>query len=90
MDVVKMNGVCGAVPQSSCSVLRIWTRLRQNGDLPLLLSVALGMFLFGYANRVLAQLTILHSFGDGTVANDGAYPGGLSLAPNGRFFWRNR
>ena len=34
-----------------------------------------------------AQLTILHSFGDGTVTNDGAVPaGGLIQAPDGNFY----
>lgn len=34
-----------------------------------------------------AQITILHSFGDGTVPNDGAYPGGpLIQASNGNFY----
>jgi len=35
----------------------------------------------------MAQVTILHSFGDGTVSNDGAYPlGGLIQAPDGDFY----
>lgn len=34
-----------------------------------------------------AQLTILHSFGDGSVPDDGSYPfAGLTLAPNGKFY----
>jgi uncharacterized repeat protein (TIGR03803 family) len=34
-----------------------------------------------------AQVTILHSFGDGTVPNDGAYPSGaLIQASNGNFY----
>jgi uncharacterized repeat protein (TIGR03803 family) len=45
------------------------------------------MILFGYLSPVNAQLTILHNFGDGTVANDGAHPrAGLVQSPYGNFF----
>ena len=45
------------------------------------------MIFFGYKNSLNAQLTILHHFGDGTVANDGAHPrAGLTHAPTGQFF----
>jgi uncharacterized repeat protein (TIGR03803 family) len=38
-------------------------------------------------DKAAAQLTILHSFGDGSVPNDGANPtAGLIQAPNGEFF----
>jgi uncharacterized repeat protein (TIGR03803 family) len=50
-------------------------------------TVAAGIILLTCQNSVHAQLTILHSFGDGTVANDGAHPeAGLIQAPSGNFF----
>jgi uncharacterized repeat protein (TIGR03803 family) len=54
---------------------------------PSRLTIAAGMILFGYQSPVNAQLTILHNFGDGTVANDGAHPrAGLVESPHGDFF----
>jgi uncharacterized repeat protein (TIGR03803 family) len=46
------------------------------------------LFLFGWAQpKAMAQVTILHSFGDGTVPNDGADPrGGLIQAADGNFY----
>ena len=46
------------------------------------------LFLFGWAQpKAIAQVTILHSFSDGTVPNDGARPaGGLIQAPDGNFY----
>jgi len=52
-----------------------------------LVTIAAGVIFFAFQNLVNAQLTILHSFGDGTVANDGAHPvAGLVQAPGGNFF----
>jgi uncharacterized repeat protein (TIGR03803 family) len=52
-----------------------------------ILSVAMSCSFFLSAFRVDAQLTILHSFGDGTVPNDGANPqAGLIQAANGNFY----
>jgi hypothetical protein len=42
----------------------------------LVLSAAFVLLLFAGEPRAGAQVTILHSFGDGSVAGDGAYPGG--------------
>ena len=45
------------------------------------------IFFLALHRSVDAQLTILHSFGDGSVANDGAIPqAGLIQAPTGEFF----
>jgi uncharacterized repeat protein (TIGR03803 family) len=61
--------------------------LRQKLFLPLALSLATGMLFVEFQNKADAQLTILHSFGDGTVPADGANPfGGLVQAPDGDFF----
>lgn len=45
------------------------------------------LLLFGGEPRAGAQVTILHSFGDGSVARDGAGPeAGLIQAPDGNFY----
>lgn len=62
-------------------------RLRRGLGTSLVGTIAAGVILFTCQNLVNAQLTILHSFGDGTVANDGVHPGaGLIQAPGGDFF----
>jgi uncharacterized repeat protein (TIGR03803 family) len=87
MDVVKTTGVHRESPLSPFSKFRISPRLLERLGVPLLLTVAIGLFLFGIEDRAHAQLTILHSFGDGSVTDDGANPGaGLVQAPNGDFF----
>jgi hypothetical protein len=53
--------------------------------------IALGsvfLFIFGWAQlKVNAQVTILHSFGDGSVPHDGALPNAaLIQAPDGNFY----
>lgn len=51
-----------------------------------ILGAVLAIFLFGVPPAH-AQLTILHSFGDGSVPNDGGYPeDGLIQAPDGNFY----
>jgi hypothetical protein len=46
-----------------------------------------GRHLLAVVHKAAAQLTIVHSFGDGSVTNDGAHPAdGLVLAPNGDFY----
>jgi uncharacterized repeat protein (TIGR03803 family) len=56
----------------------------------LYLLVISGVFaatVFGVAPAAIAQLTILHSFGDGTVPHDGRTPSdGLVQAPDGNFY----
>ena len=53
----------------------------------LMLPILAALLLLAFPNRLTAQLTILHNFGDGSVTNDGAYPSaGLIQAPNGNFF----
>ena len=53
----------------------------------LVLSAAFVLLLFGGEPRAGAQITILHSFGDGSVAGDGAVPeAGLIQAPDGNFY----
>jgi uncharacterized repeat protein (TIGR03803 family) len=53
----------------------------------LMVSILAAMFFFAFQRPADAQLTILHSFGDGSVTDDGAYPqAGLIQAPNGNFF----
>jgi hypothetical protein len=87
MNVVKTTGVHGENPLPPFSKFRISPSLLQRQGIPLLLTVAIGMFLFGIENRAHAQLTIVHSFGDGSVAGDGANPeAGLIQAPHGDFF----
>jgi uncharacterized repeat protein (TIGR03803 family) len=45
------------------------------------------ILLFGGEPRAGAQVTILHSFGDGSVAEDGANPEtGVIQAPDGNFY----
>ena len=53
----------------------------------LTLAAAFGLTCWVAIHLSNAQLTILHSFADGTVPNDGAVPvGGLIQAPNGSFY----
>lgn len=55
--------------------------------LTLVCAGSLSAISFLAANKVNAQVTILHSFGDGTVANDGASPASaLIQAPDGNFY----
>jgi uncharacterized repeat protein (TIGR03803 family) len=52
-----------------------------------LASIAVLLVLPIITNKAAAQLTILHSFGDGSVTNDGAHPSdGLVQAPDGDIF----
>jgi uncharacterized repeat protein (TIGR03803 family) len=45
------------------------------------------LFLAAGGPRAAAQVTILHSFGDGSVPHDGGYPeAGLVQAPDGKFY----
>jgi uncharacterized repeat protein (TIGR03803 family) len=51
------------------------------------LVAALGLFYCVAVDVSKGQVTILHSFGDGTIRHDGALPGaGLILAPDGNFY----
>jgi uncharacterized repeat protein (TIGR03803 family) len=52
-----------------------------------LASIAILLVVSAVTHKAAAQLTILHSFGDGSVTNDGANPAdGLVQAPDGDFF----
>ena len=83
--LVKANRV--QVRSSGRWIFRISNRLRRRLGTPLLGTIGAGIIFLACQNSVNAQLTILHSFGDGTVANDGAHPGaGLVQAPGGDFF----
>jgi uncharacterized repeat protein (TIGR03803 family) len=60
---------------------------RKSGSTEFLINLAIAVLSFSLQHTLTAQLTILHSFGDGTVPNDGAKPeAGLIQAPNGDFF----
>jgi len=84
---VKVNRDQADIRFSRRSILRVLNGLSIGLGSPLRLTIAIGMILFGYQSPVNAQLTILHSFGDGSVTNDGANPSdGLVQAPNGDFF----
>jgi hypothetical protein len=50
------------------------------------LAAALGLSSILGIHTGSAQVTILHSFADGTITNDGALPTGLILAPDGNFY----
>jgi uncharacterized repeat protein (TIGR03803 family) len=71
---------------------RVSTRILKRGPGRHLLASALAgiailLLLPIITDKAAAQLTILHSFGDGSVPNDGAYPSaGLIQAPNGDFY----
>jgi uncharacterized repeat protein (TIGR03803 family) len=87
MDIVKTTSVRGGGFLLPFSKLRILPGAPQGPSIPLLLTIAIGVFFFGYQNSVNAQITILHSFGDGSVTDDGVNPeAGLIQAPNGDFF----
>jgi len=61
--------------------------LRTGSHFQFTLLILAAMFFFAFRSRADAQLTIVHSFGDGTVVDDGAVPqAGLIQAPNGYFF----
>ena len=84
---MKANRVQADFRFSKRSILRFLNGLSIGLGNPSRLTIAAGMILFGCQSSVNAQLTILHSFGDRTVANDGAHPrAGLVQAPNGNFF----
>jgi len=84
---VKKNCVDLSEQRRSRSNFRFAGSLPQKVLIPLVLSAALGILFFGIQNRANAQLTILHSFGDGTVPNDGEFPlAGLTQAPDGNFY----
>jgi uncharacterized repeat protein (TIGR03803 family) len=71
---------------------RVSTRILKRGPGQHLLASALAriailLVLPIITDQAAAQLTILHSFGDGSVPNDGANPSaGLIQAPNGDFY----
>jgi uncharacterized repeat protein (TIGR03803 family) len=84
---VKVDRVQGVVRFSKRLIPFVSNRLSLGLDIPLRLTIAAGMILLGYQTPANAQLTILHNFGDGTVANDGAHPmAGLVQSPSGDFF----
>jgi uncharacterized repeat protein (TIGR03803 family) len=84
---VKANRVQADFRFSKRSILRFLNGLSIGLGNPSRLTIAAGLILFSCQSPVNAQLTILHNFGDGTVANDGAHPrAGLVQAPSGNFF----
>jgi uncharacterized repeat protein (TIGR03803 family) len=75
------------VRSSKSNISLISNRLCRELGTSLLGTIAAGAIVLTCQNSVQAQLTIFHSFGDGTVANDGAHPeAGLIQAPSGNFF----
>lgn len=70
------------------SVLRrVLSSLRIFNSNPATPALIAAISLFCSVPAPAAQITILHSFGDGTVPNDGAYPSGpLIQASNGDFY----
>src|ERR1700680_929079 len=71
---------------------RVSTRILKRGPgrhllASALASIAVLLVLPIITSKAAAQLTILHSFGDGSVTNDGAHPSdALVQAPDGDFF----
>jgi uncharacterized repeat protein (TIGR03803 family) len=71
---------------------RVSAHIQKRGPGRHALASALACILFflvlqANTHKAAAQLTILHSFGDGSVTHDGAHPAaGLVRAPNGEFF----
>jgi uncharacterized repeat protein (TIGR03803 family) len=87
MDVVKATGIHGESHLSPFFKFRISPSLLERKGVSLFLTVAIGLFLCGIEDRAHAQITILHSFGDGSVTGDGVTPeAGLIQALNGDFF----
>ena len=87
MNLVKTNGIHREALIWPFRSLRISSSVRQRLTIPLVLVMAAGILLWDYGNQANAQITILHSFGDGTVVNDGARPvAGLVQTPSGDFF----
>jgi uncharacterized repeat protein (TIGR03803 family) len=84
---VKANRVPGGARFWKQIVPRVSNRPSPRLDNPLRLTIAAGIILLCCQAPVNAQLTILHSFGDGSIPNDGAHPSaGLIQGPNGDFF----
>ena len=83
---MKANGVQGEAQPSQRSTSRVSDRLRAGLSIHLRLSIAAVLIFFTCQNSARAQLTILHNFGDGTVANDGAHATSVIQAPDGTFF----
>jgi uncharacterized repeat protein (TIGR03803 family) len=84
---VKVNRVPGRARFSKSLIFRLSNRVSLGLHSPLRLTIAAGIILLCCQTPVNAQLTILHSFGDGSIPNDGAHPSaGLIQGPNGDFF----
>ncbi|MBV8482763.1 MAG: hypothetical protein JO077_07860 [Verrucomicrobia bacterium] len=87
VSTVKVKRVSGWARFSKGRIPRLSNRLSLGLDIPLRLTIAAGMILLFCQTPAHAQLTILHSFGDGSIPNDGAHPAaGLIQGPNDVFF----
>jgi uncharacterized repeat protein (TIGR03803 family) len=85
--LVKVNRVPGGARFGKHLLPRTSNRLNLRLDIPLRLTIAAGIILLFCQTPVKAQLTILHSFGDGSIPNDGAHPSaGLIQGPNGDLY----
>jgi uncharacterized repeat protein (TIGR03803 family) len=87
MDPVEIRGARGESCRSRRPVLSFRTGSSWMPRFQLMVKILVATSLFAFQHPVVAQLTILHSFGDGSVTSDGANPqAGLIQAPNGDFY----
>jgi hypothetical protein len=87
MDSMEIHGTRGELCRSRRRILSFRTGSNWMPRFQLMVKMLAAVFFFAFQHPIDAQLTILHSFGDGSVTNDGASPqAGLIQAPNGDFF----
>jgi uncharacterized repeat protein (TIGR03803 family) len=89
LGVKQKNSPWGRLGQTIQAVSRfhLGSTSRRGLFVASIVTAALVITLFGTAPRAIAQLTILHNFGDGTVPNDGSTPlDGLMQTPDGSFY----
>ncbi|MBV8099620.1 MAG: hypothetical protein JOZ31_10725 [Verrucomicrobia bacterium] len=84
---MEIHVIGGGLCRSRQPILTLGTGSNWMPRFQLMMPILGVMFFFACQRPLDAQLTILHSFGDGSVTNDGANPqAGLIQAPNGDFF----